>query len=49
MCEIVEAVNRAVGRFAMLMIFAMMATLLYSAVSKAFLLPALWTLETAQF
>ena len=47
--RIVEAVNRAVGRFAMLMIFAMMATLLYSAVSKAFLLPALWTLETAQF
>ena len=47
--RIVEAVNRAVGRFAMLMIFAMMATLLYSAISKAFLLPALWTLETAQF
>ena len=47
--RIVEAVNRAVGRFAMLMIFVMMATLLYSAVSKAFLLPALWTLETAQF
>ena len=47
--RIVEAVSRAVGRFAMLMIFAMMAVLLYSAVSKAFLLPALWTLESAQF
>lgn len=47
--RIVEAVNRAVGRFAMLMVFAMMGVLLYSAVSKAFLLPALWTLETAQF
>ena len=47
--RLVEAVNRAVGRFAMLMVFAMMGVLLYSAVSKAFLLPALWTLETAQF
>ena len=47
--RIVEAVNRAVGRFAMLMVFAMMAVLLYSVVSKALLLPALWTLETAQF
>lgn len=47
--RIVEAVSRAVGRFAMLMVFAMMAVLLYSAVSKALVLPALWTLETAQF
>ena len=47
--RVVEAVSRAVGRFAMLMIFAMMAVLLYSAVSKALVLPALWTLETAQF
>lgn len=47
--RVVEAVSRAVGRFAMLMIFAMMGVLLYSAAAKAFLLPALWTLETAQF
>ena len=47
--RVVEAVVRAVGRFAMLMVFAMMGVLLYSAVSKAAFLPALWTLETAQF
>lgn len=47
--RIVEAASRAAGRFAMLMIFAMMGVLLYSAISKAFLFPALWTLETAQF
>ena len=47
--RVVEAVSRAVGRFAMLMVFAMMGVLLYSAFSKALLLPALWTLETAQF
>ncbi len=45
----VEAVNRVVGRFAMYMIFAMMGLLLYSAITKTFFLPAIWTLELAQF
>ena len=45
----VDAVNRVVGRFAMYMIFAMMALLLYSSISKTFFVPALWTLEMAQF
>ena len=45
----VEAVSRVVGRFAMYMIFAMIGILLYSSISKTFFLPALWTLELAQF
>lgn len=47
--RIVEAVNRRVGRFAMYLLFAMMAILLWSSVSKTFFLPSLWTLEMAQF
>jgi TRAP-type mannitol/chloroaromatic compound transport system permease small subunit len=47
--RIVDKVNRFFGRVAMYMIFAMLAVLLYSSISKAFLLPALWTLEVAQF
>ncbi len=45
----VEAVNRVVGRFAMYMIFVMIGLLLYSAVTKSFFIPPLWTLEMAQF
>ena len=45
----VDAVNRVVGRFAMYMIFAMMGLLLYSAITKTFFLPTIWTLELAQF
>jgi TRAP-type mannitol/chloroaromatic compound transport system permease small subunit len=45
----VDIVNRTVGRFAMYMIFGMMALLLYSSISKAFFVPSLWTLEMAQF
>jgi TRAP-type mannitol/chloroaromatic compound transport system permease small subunit len=45
----VDAVNRVVGRFAMYLIFAMMAILLYSSISKTFFNPSLWTLEMAQF
>jgi len=44
-----EAVNHRVGRAAMYLIFVMAAILLYSSVSKAFHLPANWTLEMAQF
>ncbi len=45
----VEIVNRVVGRFAMYMIFAMIGLLLYSAITKTFFIPPLWTLELAQF
>ncbi len=45
----VEAVSRVVGRFAMYMIFAMIGLLLYSSISKTFFVPAIWTLEMAQF
>ncbi len=45
----VDAVCRVVGRFAMYMIFAMIALLLWSSISKTFFLPTLWTLEVAQF
>jgi len=45
----VDAVNYRIGRVAMYLIFVMMAILLWSSFSKAFLLPSLWTLEMAQF
>ncbi|MGD8532357.1 MAG: TRAP transporter small permease subunit [Gammaproteobacteria bacterium] len=45
----VDRFNRIVGRLAMYMIFLMLAVLLYSSISKAFFLPAIWTLEVAQF
>lgn len=47
--RVVDRFNRRVGIFAMYLIFAMLAILLYSSVSKAFHLPANWTLESAQF
>ncbi|WPZ33826.1 TRAP transporter small permease subunit [Thalassobaculum sp. OXR-137] len=45
----IEAINRAIGRCAMYLVFALMAVLLWSSASKTFLDPSLWTLETAQF
>jgi TRAP-type mannitol/chloroaromatic compound transport system permease small subunit len=45
----VDAVNRFFGRLSMYMIFAMLAVLLYSSISKTFFLPSIWTLEIAQF
>ena len=45
----VDTFNRRVGLFAMYLIFAMFAILFYSSISKAFHLPANWTLESAQF
>ncbi len=45
----VEAANRRLGRATMYLIFVMMGVLFYSAVSKTFFLPSLWTLEIAQF
>lgn len=45
----IDWVNYYVGRFAMMLLFVMMAVLLWSSFSKAFFTPSLWTLETAQF
>jgi TRAP-type mannitol/chloroaromatic compound transport system permease small subunit len=48
--RVVEAVNRFFGRIAMYGIFAMIAVLLWSSISKMpGLSPSLWTLEMAQF
>jgi TRAP-type mannitol/chloroaromatic compound transport system permease small subunit len=44
----VDALNRYIGLLAMYLIFAMMGVLLYSTFTK-FTIPALWTLEGAQF
>ena len=46
---VVDAVNRQLGRFIMYGLFAMMAVLLWSTISKAVDQPSLWTLEVAQF
>lgn len=45
----VDRFNYRVGRMAMYGIFAMMAILLWSSISKTFFLPSIWTLEMAQF
>ncbi len=45
----VDAVNRRVGHAAMYLIFAMVAILFWSSLSKTFFVPSLWTLELAQF
>ena len=45
----VEAMNRAIGRCAMYLVFVLMGVLLWSSASKTFFDPSLWTLETAQF
>lgn len=47
--RVVDAFNLRVGRFAMCLIFAMLAVLLYSSISKTFFTPSIWTLESAQF
>ena len=47
--RVVEAVNYRIGRVMMWGIFVMMGILLYSSLSKTFLLPSMWTLEMAQF
>ncbi|MGR3823646.1 MAG: TRAP transporter small permease subunit [Salipiger marinus] len=45
----IDAMNRAIGRCAMYLLFALIGVLLWSSVSKTFFTPTLWTLETAQF
>jgi TRAP-type mannitol/chloroaromatic compound transport system permease small subunit len=45
----VDRMNYLVGRATMYVIFVMIGVLFYSSVSKTFFIPALWTLEIAQF
>ncbi|MEX2649968.1 MAG: TRAP transporter small permease subunit [Alphaproteobacteria bacterium] len=46
----VDTVNRAVGRIAMYLIFAMMGVLLYAAIMRTlFNTPLIWIVEMAQF
>ncbi len=47
--RLVDKTNRVVGLIAMYLVFAMIGILFYSAISKAFFNPSLWTLEMAQF
>lgn len=47
--RVVDAVNLRIGRVVMYGIFVLMGILLWSSISKTFFLPALWTLEMAQF
>ena len=47
--RVVEAVNRRVGRFAMYILYVMMAILAWSTISKITPWPSIWTLEMAQF
>jgi len=46
---VVDAINYRIGRIMMYGIFVMVGILLWSSISKTFLLPSLWTLEIAQF
>ena len=45
----VDAVNRFIGRITMYLIFVLVGVMVWSSLSKTFLTPSLWTLETAQF
>ena len=45
----IDAMNRFIERIAMYLISVLIAVLLWSSVSKVFLTPTMWTLETAQF
>ncbi len=45
----VDRINYRIGRIMMYGIFAMIAILLWSSISKTFFDPSLWTLEIAQF
>lgn len=47
--RVTDKFNKAIGRVTMYLVFVMMGILLYSSISKAFLLPVNWTLEMAQF
>lgn len=47
--RVVDAMNHGIGRFAMYLLFALMAVLMWSSISKVVSTPSLWTLEVAQF
>lgn len=48
--RIVDATNKVVGRFAMYLIFMMMAILLFAAISRTvFNVPHIWAVEMSQF
>ncbi|MEZ5796147.1 MAG: TRAP transporter small permease subunit [Paracoccaceae bacterium] len=47
--RLVEALCRRIGRFAMYLLFVMMAIMLWSSFTKIGRFPAIWTLEMAQF
>ncbi len=48
--QVVDRMNRLIGRVMMYGLFLMVAILLWSSISKAiFVVPAFWTLEMAQF
>jgi len=47
--RLVEAVNKAVGRLAMYLLFALMAVLLWGALARATWHPQIWTDEMGQF
>lgn len=47
--RVVDKVNHRIGRWTMLVIFVMVGVLFYSAISKTFFNPSLWTYEFAQF
>ena len=45
----VDKINYRIGRVAMFMIFLMVGVMFYSAITKTFFRPALWTYEFSQF
>lgn len=45
----VDTLNRRLGRFAMYLLYVMMAIMVFSMITKAIRIPAIWTLEMAQF
>ena len=47
--RLVDRLNYRLGRVAMYLLFAMMAILFWSSLSKIMFRPSLWTLEMAQF
>ncbi|AOZ70002.1 C4-dicarboxylate ABC transporter [Rhodobacter xanthinilyticus] len=47
--RLIDRVTLRVGRFAMYLLYVMMAIMLFSSVTKILHMPAIWTLEMAQF
>lgn len=47
--RVIEALNFRIGRMAMYLLFVIMGILLWSSITKIIRVPAIWTLEMAQF